>query len=83
MGQKSNATQEAELAMDSLELRMDLVDCIADMDLPDHRKGEHTLNRANLLWLQKHIGDRNSNHPNYPEAVELIETILNGRHYLR
>lgn len=41
----------------------------AGMDLPDFRKDDPK-------WLAKHMGARNSNHPNFSKASELIKELM-------
>lgn len=49
---------------------------IHDMDLPFNRKSY--LNPTKLKWLQKNMGDRNSNNPYYQEAMKLVEKLIDN-----
>jgi hypothetical protein len=44
------------------------------MDLPFNRKKD--LNPAKIKWLSKRMGVKNSDHPNYKEAMEIIEELV-------
>lgn len=44
------------------------------MDLPPHRKSLDTL--ANIDWLRKNMGARNSSHKNYTAALEVCTELL-------
>lgn len=44
------------------------------MDVPEHRKDKTT--PANLQWLAKNLGKRNSEHKNYAKAMEEIQHAL-------
>ena len=46
-----------------------LRDLLADMDLPSERK--KVRDRSDVMWLLRNCGIRNSEHPNFPEAIEL------------
>lgn len=43
---------------------------VADFDLPESRV--KILSPANLRWLMRNMGIRNSSHPNYLEAAKLL-----------
>ncbi len=49
---------------------------ISDMDLPFNRKSY--LNPTKLKWLQKNMGDRNSNNPYYRDAMKLVEKLIDN-----
>jgi len=38
------------------------------MDVPDYK-------RINIDWLQKNLGKRNKNHPQYDEAIKIVEEL--------
>lgn len=48
----------------------------ANMDLPDWRKEKNTID--NLKWIQKNIGKRNKNHPNYLKVTMAIKSVLDN-----
>ncbi len=39
-----------------------------DMDIPVFR-------RESIVWLEKHLGKRNSDHPNFNKAMEIIKKL--------
>lgn len=45
-----------------------LAELTAKMDVPVFR-------RKDVFWLSKHLEDRNSSHPNFSEAQEIIEIL--------
>lgn len=47
-----------------------------DMDIPDWRKDKNTI--ENLKWIQKNLGARNKNRPNYEKAMCAIKSVLDG-----
>lgn len=49
-----------------------LYNLIIDMDVPEFR-------RRDVKWLNRNLGVRNHNHPNYPAAVSLIRDILQSK----
>lgn len=48
------------------------------MDIPPNRR-RICLN--NLKWLDKNLKTRNSGHPNYPNAAEIITYMLKNKLY--
>jgi len=44
------------------------------MDLPWNRKKD--LNPIKFRWLEKNLGERNSSHKDYPEAMGLIQKLI-------
>lgn len=57
----------------------ELKKCYHGMDLPDHRKMVNTLD--NLRWVDKNMGVRNSNHPRFKEAKDIISRLINDLKY--
>lgn len=53
-----------------------LFELIKNMDLPSFRKTQDTIH--NIEWLGRNIGIRNSDHPNFNQALEVIKSILVG-----
>jgi hypothetical protein len=51
-----------------------LKELISRMDVPDLRRDLTKL--ENIRWLNNNLGFRNSQHPNYREAMEKIKLIL-------
>lgn len=49
------------------------------MDIPVQRK--YTMNRNNLLWLQKHLAQRNAEHPNFKRVMEEVNYRLQNKMY--
>lgn len=49
------------------------------MDIPVQRK--YTMNRNNLVWLQRHLHERNVENPNYPRAIEEVNYRLENKVY--
>jgi len=47
---------------------------ISSMDLPDWRKTQDTPH--NLRWIARNMGIRNSGHPNYQEARQILARLL-------
>lgn len=41
------------------------------MDIPVQRK--YTMNKSNLVWLEKHLADRNAEKRDFAEAMREIE----------
>lgn len=39
------------------------------------------MNKNNLVWLQKHLGQRNSNHKNYGRAIAEINRRVDKKIY--
>ena len=56
-----------------------LCNVLVKMDVPVQRK--YTMNKNNLLWLQKHLGERNSNHKNYDRAIAEINRRIDEKIY--
>lgn len=56
-----------------------LCNLLAKMDIPIQRKS--TMNKNNLLWLQKHLGQRNSGHKNYERAIAEINRRVDDKIY--
>lgn len=50
-----------------------------DMIIPDYRKEKNTI--ENLKWLQKNLGVKNKNHPNYNKALSAITSVLDKYNY--
>ena len=51
------------------ELQEKLKQLTKDMDIPEFR-------RTSPKWLKKNMVTRNSNHPNYDEAMGIVEKLL-------
>lgn len=51
----------------------ELVNSIKEMDLPEDRK---YINRENLMWLQRNLGIKNSEHDHFNRAMVLIKEFL-------
>ena len=51
---------------------------LKEMDIPPNRR-RICLN--NLKWLDKNLKTRNSGHPNYPNAAEIITYMLENKLY--
>jgi len=49
------------------------------MDIPPYRV--EPLNKNNLQWLYKKLGKRNSDHPQFEEAMRVIEHKLENGDY--
>lgn len=56
-----------------------LCNILVKMDIPVQRK--YTMNKNNLLWLQKHLAERNSNHKNYDRAIAEINRRIDEKIY--
>jgi hypothetical protein len=54
---------EVENQLDTLE------DLIRDMDVPEFR-------RRKVPWLSRNLAVRNSDHPNFPAAMEIVEDLM-------
>lgn len=70
---KSMEKVNHDLTMASFGVYMDkLSDILKDMDVPEKRRGD-------IRWLNCNLGIRNKEHPDFDEAMELIQ-ILNSHH---
>lgn len=47
-------------------------------DVPFYRK---TLNKNNLIWLDKNLGKRNNENPKFEEVSDLIKNCLKEKNY--
>ena len=47
---------------------------IRSMDIPAYKKS--VKQNTDVRWLKHNLGTRNSNHPNYAEAMQLIEQLV-------
>jgi hypothetical protein len=52
---------------------------IRTMELPFYRKA--VVDKHGLLWLARNMGMRNSDHPKYSDAVELLKKVLKEKSY--
>ena len=53
---------------------------ISTMDVPEGRKTNITV--QDIRWLSRNLGVRNSQHPDFSEAMNIINSILrNGNYY--
>jgi hypothetical protein len=52
---------------------------LRNMHLPTYRKS--SLDKHGLLWLARNMGMQNSEHPKYPDAVELLKKLLKEKLY--
>jgi len=50
-----------------------LRDLLESMDIPEFRRNIE--NRANLEWLGRNLFIKNSNHPNFPEVIRILEQL--------
>ena len=48
---------------------------LKNFDLPEHRKTNQTIH--NLKWLLRNLSVRNSKHPRFEEAINLIKQQIN------
>ena len=48
-----------------------LQNILETMDVPEMRK-------TDIRWLSRNLGIRNSNHPNFQDAMNLIKELLKG-----
>jgi len=46
-----------------------IVELVRDMDVP-------VCYQDRIPWLSKHLAERNSQHPDFPEAMGLVEELL-------
>lgn len=53
------------------ELRTMLEGLLAPMDVPQLRRGD-------LRWLSRNLAINNSQHPNFPLAIDLVKILLKG-----
>lgn len=56
------------------ELESRLGRLIKKMKIPDYRKINNTIH--NYRWLYKNLGKMNEDHKLYPEAMEVLEKII-------
>lgn len=56
-----------------------LCNVLTKMNIPIQRKSR--MNKNNLLWLQKNLGERNSNHKNYGRAIAEINRRVEEKIY--
>jgi hypothetical protein len=54
-------------------IRKNLIEILDKMDVPKLRK---ELTPANLQWLKRNLGIRNSAHPSFPSAVHFINHLI-------
>lgn len=65
--------------MDYLEIDKKLIKLLKKMDIPVYRKDK--FNKNNLEWLQKNLHYKNSTHPNYNFAMEIINKKIDNKEY--
>ena len=56
----------------------DLEMLLKSMDIPHFRK---QIDKNNLKWLLKNLGKRNHDHPNYDQAMELVNRMMSMKSY--
>lgn len=55
------------------DLNSNLLRVLDSMNVPEKRK---IFNLHNLLWLNRNLGIRNQDHPQFPSAMKIIQKLL-------
>ena len=51
---------------------------LKDFDIPFYKR---TLNKNNLIWLDKNLIKRNKENPNFEKTLDLVKVCLKDRNY--
>ena len=58
------------------EEKAELREILDEMDIPEFRKYIHRF--ANLRWLSRNMGIRNTNHPKGLQAIRIVKKLMRG-----
>lgn len=56
------------------EIIYEILELIRKMKIPSYRKSSQSTD--NMRWLNRNLGVRNYEHPNYAKVMELLKTVI-------